>query len=159
MVKSFSGYSDWMVGVISIIPFLAAFIAMGMVGTRSDRAREPHLFFAGSTFAGAAALLLTIPSHSVLLSTIFLSIAVAGIYSAFGPFWAMPGGFLSGPMAATGIAFINSLGNCGGFFGPYVGGLVKQRTSSFVAGTFLLAGMLCISAILALELRARQNGG
>jgi len=159
MVKSFSGYSDWMVGVISTIPFLSAFIAMMIVGTRSDRAGRPHLYFAGSAFAGAAGLLLTIPSHSVLLSTVFLSIAVAGIYSAFGPFWAMPGGFLSGSMAAAGIAFINSLGNCGGFFGPFVGGLVKQRTSSFFAGTFILASMLCISAILALALRARQNGG
>jgi sugar phosphate permease len=157
MVKSFSGYSDLMVGIISTIPFLASFALMSFVGARSDKTRKPHLFFAACTFAGATGFLLTVPSHNVLLSTLFLSLAVAGVHSAFGPFWAMPGRFLAGPTAAAGIAFINSLGNCGGFFGPFVGGLVKQRTGSFVAGTFVLAGVLCISGILALTLRARQN--
>ncbi len=157
MVKSFSGYSDLMVGIISTIPFLASFALMSFVGASADKTRKPHLFFAACTFAGATGFLLTVPSHNVLLSTLFLSLAVAGAHSAFGPFWAMPGGFLSGPSAAAGIAFINSIGNCGGFFGPYVGGLVKQRTGSFAAGTALLALVLFLSGALALLLKSYQK--
>jgi hypothetical protein len=38
------------------------------------------------------------------------------------PFWAMPPMFLTGMAAAGAIAWINSLGNLGGFFGSwYVG--------------------------------------
>lgn len=157
MVRSFSGYSDWYVGILSTVPFLAAFAAMSFVGVRADRTRQPHLHFAGSTFAGAAAFLLSIPFHNVFFSTVFLSVAVAGVYSGFGPFWAMPGGFLSGPTVAAGIAFINSIGNCGGFFGPYVGGLIKQRTGNFAAGTALLAGVLILSGALALTLKSCQK--
>ena len=95
--------------------------------------------------------------HHVLLSTIFLSISVAGVYSAFGPFWAMPGEFLSGASAAAGIAFINSIGNLGGLFGPYVTGIARQRTGSFAVGTIILGAVLFLSGIFALAVKVTQS--
>ena len=62
------------------------------------------------------------------------SIAAAGIWGTFGRFWAMPPEFLSGTAAAGAIALINSIGNLGGFAGPYVVGMVKQATHSFAGG-------------------------
>ena len=49
---------------------------------------------------------------------------VLGVFSMMGPFWAMPTALLSGTTAAAGIAFIDSVGNIGGFLGPYIIGLV-----------------------------------
>ena len=37
-------------------------------------------------------------------------------------------GFLTGSAAAGGIAFINSIGNLGGFVGPYAIGWIKDAT-------------------------------
>ena len=156
IVKNFSGFSDRMVGVLSAVPYMVAAAAMGVVAARSDKTRQPHLHFAGCAFAGAAGFFLSVQPHHVLLSTIFLSISVAGVYSAFGPFWAMPGEFLSGASAAAGIAFINSLGNLGGLFGPYVTGIARQRTGSFAVGTIVLGGVLFLSGIFALAVRASQ---
>ncbi len=156
IVKNFSGFSDRMVGVLSAVPYIVAAAAMGFVASRSDKTRQPHLHFAGCAFAGAAGFFLSVQPHHVLLSTIFLSISVAGVYSAFGPFWAMPGEFLSGASAAAGIAFINSLGNLGGLFGPYVTGLARQRTGSFAVGTIILGGVLFLSGIFALVAKASQ---
>jgi ACS family tartrate transporter-like MFS transporter len=157
IVKNFSGFSDRMVGVLSAVPYIVAAAAMGFVASRSDKTRQPHLHFAGCAFAGAAGFFLSVQPHHVLLSTIFLSISVAGVYSAFGPFWAMPGEFLSGVSAAAGIAFINSLGNLGGLFGPYVTGLARQRTGSFAVGTIILGGVLFLSGVLALAVKATQS--
>jgi ACS family tartrate transporter-like MFS transporter len=157
IVKTFSGFSDRMVGVLSAAPYVVAAVAMGFVAARSDKTRQPHLHFAVCVFAGAAGFFLSAQPHHVLLSTIFLSVSVAGVYSAFGPFWAMPGEFLSGASAAAGIAFINSLGNLGGLFGPYVTGMVKQRTGSFAAGTIILGGVLLLSGIFALAVKATQS--
>ena len=157
IVKNFSGFTDRMVGVLSAVPYIFAAAAMGIVAVRSDKTRQPHIHFAASVFAGAAGFFLSIQTHNVLLSTIFLSISVAGVYSAFGPFWAMPGEFLSGASAAAGIAFINSLGNLGGLFGPFVTGIAKQRTGSFAVGTIILGAFLVVSGTLALAAKASQS--
>jgi nitrate/nitrite transporter NarK len=58
---------------------------------------------------------------------------------------------LSGTAAAGGIALINALGNLGGFFGPYVFGLVKDATGgSFTFGLMAIALGPIMSAILVL---------
>jgi ACS family tartrate transporter-like MFS transporter len=62
-----------------------------------------------------------------------------GIYGAKAPFWPLPSMFLTGSSAAGGIALINSVGNLGGFAGPYIMGWVKNATGTFNAGLYVLA--------------------
>lgn len=157
VVKGFSGYSDWFVGILSVVPYVAAVAVMGFIAVNSDKTQQPHWHYAGVSFAGAAALALSVHPHHVVLSTILLCVTVASIYSAFGPFWAMPRGFLSGAAAATGIAFINSIGNLGGAFGPSVVGMVKQQTGGFGAGTAVIAVALFLGGVMALLARAQKN--
>ena len=52
-----------------------------------------------------------------------------------------------------GIALINSVGNIGGFVGPYVVGFVKDRTGRFEVGLLVLAGVLTVGGCLALTVR------
>ena len=47
------------------------------------------------------------------------------------------------------MAFVNSVGNLGGFFGPYMIGWLKDVTGSFTAGLYGLAGMLTLAALSA----------
>jgi ACS family tartrate transporter-like MFS transporter len=156
-VKGFSGYSDWFVGILSVVPYVAAVAVMGFIAAHSDKTQQPHWHYAGVSFAGAAALALSVHAHHVVLSTVLLCVTVASIYSAFGPFWAMPRGFFSGAAAATGIAFINSLGNLGGAFGPSVVGLIKQHTGGFGAGTAVISAALFLGGIMALLARSQKH--
>jgi ACS family tartrate transporter-like MFS transporter len=157
VIKGFSGLGNFQVGILTAAPYLVAAIVMWFVGASADKTRNPHAHFAGSVFVAAAALALSTQTHQVVLSIAFLSLALAGIYSSFGPFWAMPSDSLSGPAAAAAIAFINSLGNLGGFFGPYISGAAKQYTGNFSAGTLILAIVLSLGGLLALlALRARH---
>jgi len=66
-----------------------------------------------------------------------------------GPFWSMPTRMLTGTAAAAGIAVINSIGNLGGFVGPYVIGLVRNSTGQFRGGLLLVAGALAVSGAIA----------
>jgi ACS family tartrate transporter-like MFS transporter len=59
---------------------------------------------------------------------------------------------LTGSAAAGGIALINSIGNLGGFVGPYLIGLFKDLTGSFAGGLYLLAGFILLSAVIVLAL-------
>ena len=80
-----------------------------------------------------------------------LSIATFGFYGSKGPFWSMPPMFLTGTAAAASIAWINSIGNLGGFFGPWYVGVMKDLTGSYAGGSLWagvavrdLLGRLCV---------------
>jgi ACS family tartrate transporter-like MFS transporter len=71
-----------------------------------------------------------------------------------GPFWALSTESLSGAAAAAGIAWINSVGNLGGFVGPTVVGHIKRATGSYSGAVAALGGALVILACLAITLRS-----
>ena len=64
----------------------------------------------------------------------------------------------AGTAAAAGIALINSLGNIGGFVGPYMIGYLKVMTGDYSAGLITLAGLLVLGAVVWLLLRDRPAG-
>src|SRR3974377_319320 len=80
--------------------------------------------------------------QSPTISFFFLIVAGFGIYTSLPSFWPLPTAMLTGSAAAGGIALINSIGNLGGFVGPYVVGLVKDWTGSFAGGLYLLAAFI-----------------
>jgi cyanate permease len=61
--------------------------------------------------------------------------------------------FLTGQKAAAGIAAINSVGNLGGFLGPFLIGWARQATGNFIAGLMISAVTLLASAMIVISLR------
>ena len=78
-----------------------------------------------------------------------LAVGLFFLLGAHPVFWSMPAALLSGTAAAAGIALINSIGNLGGFVGPYLVGLMKDATGSTDGGLLTLAVLLGIGAFLA----------
>jgi ACS family tartrate transporter-like MFS transporter len=138
------------VGWLTMIPYIFGAISMVVCGWISDHIgdRRWSLFItcvistAGLVFAG-----LTVGTAWSLVGIV---IAAIGFYGTKGPFWSMPTMFLTGPAAAAGIAWINSLGNLGGFFGPTIVGWAKQLTGSFAGGLYALALCALLSAVVSL---------
>jgi ACS family tartrate transporter-like MFS transporter len=154
IIQGFGGRSDFRIGLLATIPFVGAAVAMVLVGRASDMSGERRWHLAVSAAVGAVGLILAAMTRSPVLSLGALSIAAAGIWGTFGPFWAMPPEFLSGTAAAGAIALVNSIGNLGGFAGPYIVGMVKQATHSFAGGMLLMAASLLAGGMLALTLPA-----
>ena len=64
----------------------------------------------------------------------------------------------SGAIEQTaGIAWINSLGNLGGFFGPNLLGTVKTAAGSYDAAFFVIAGLAFIAVLVSLRVRAMRE--
>jgi ACS family tartrate transporter-like MFS transporter len=82
-----------------------------------------------------------------------LSLVAIGIWGTLGPFWALATSFLSGTAASGGIALINSVGNLGGFFGPYLVGVIKDYTGEFKYGLIVLAVILFFGFLFTLFLK------
>ena len=68
-------------------------------------------------------------------------------------FWTIPTRFLTGVGAATGLAFINTIGVLGGYFGPELMGSLKDFTGDYYAGLIAMAVILGMSTALAASLR------
>ena len=60
---------------------------------------------------------------------------------------------LAGTGAAAGIALINSVGNLGGFLGPYLIGWIRMRTGSFTLALIALAMFPLLGAAITLASR------
>jgi ACS family tartrate transporter-like MFS transporter len=158
LLKTFSSqYSNTTVGILVMIPYVAAVTAMIFVSRSSDRALERRYHAAVPVMIAAIALVLlsTTNGSSAFISVILWCFAAAGVYCLLPPFWSMPTEFLSGFSAAAGIAFINSVGNIGGFYGPYVMGAINKQTGSFRGGLVVASVSLFTSAMLILALRKR----
>ena len=153
IVQSFSGRGNVAVAFLSAIPYVAAAVAMVLVGAHSDRTRERCVHVAGAALVGAAGLAASAVAHSPVLGMIALSMAAIGIFSAIPVFWSLPTTFLSGTAAAGAIALINSLGNLGGFVGPYLIGRVREATGGFTGSLLTIAALLVCGAALAVSLR------
>jgi len=153
LIKSLSGMNNLRIGALSAIPYVAAAVAMVLVGTHSDRSGERRWHTAVPAFAGATALMVAAYTGSVGAMVALISVAVLGVFSMLGPFWAMPTSLLSGTAAAAGIAFINSIGTLGGFFGPYLIGVVRTSTGQFRGGLLGVGATLAVSGALALTTR------
>ena len=91
--------------------------------------------------------------HSTVLIVLAFAISQLGPQSVQGVFWTIPPLFLGGTAAAAGIAFINSIGNLGGFFGPTVMGELRKRTDGYTTGLLVIAAGLTLQAILVATLR------
>ena len=94
---------------------------------------------------------------STVVSIALLCLIAVGIYGAVGPFWALPCEFLTGFSAASGIAFVTSIGNLSGFVGPYAVGLIQPKTGN-LQGSLVVAGVaLLVFATLLLLLPEKRD--
>jgi ACS family tartrate transporter-like MFS transporter len=153
IVKSVSGLSDFEVGMLSAIPYIAATIGMLFIGWNSDRTGERFAHIAVPCVVAAIGFVASVYAVSPVPAMIALTVAAVGDLGSRGPFWALPGRFLTGDASAAGIALINTVASLGGFVGPYAVGLAKDATGEFSAGLVLLAPLMLGGAVLAWRLR------
>jgi ACS family tartrate transporter-like MFS transporter len=156
IIQSFSAMSVLLVGFVSAIPYVAAAIGMVIIGNHSDRTGERRVHVAIAAFTGATGLILAAWLKNPVAELAALALAAVGIWGTLGPFWAMSAEILSGTGAAAGIALINSVGNLGGFLGPYLVGLIRKENDSFALPLLALAVCPLAGGILTLWMRWRR---
>ncbi len=151
------GLDPFEIGLVNAIPPIFAVAAMILWARHSDRTGERNWHAVIACLVAAAGLLLATTAEGIVLTVVALILVNAGVSSAKPPLWSLPTQFLSGSVAAAGIATINSIGNLGGFVGPALIGWIKDTTGGFDGGLISVAVALSVSALLVLML-ARLSG-
>jgi ACS family tartrate transporter-like MFS transporter len=157
ITRDLSGLGDFAVGLLGAIPYVAGVIGMVLFARHSDATGERRWHVAVAAFVGMVGLILTGATSLPAVEMAALTLAALGIYSTLATFWSLPTAFLSGTAAAAGIALINSVGNLGGFVGPYAVGYLSDATGSYYAGLLFLAVLMLLAGILALVVRHERS--
>jgi nitrate/nitrite transporter NarK len=114
----------------------------------SDVTHERVWHFAGPAVVSGLSLIAAAYLGNPVLATVALTICAMGAYAALATFWTLPTGFLTGSAAAGGIALINSIGNLGGFAGPYAIGWIKDATGETTLGLVVLAACSIMAGVV-----------
>jgi len=141
--------SNFAIGLLMMIPFIAALIGMIAWGRHSDRTGERRWHTALPPLIGGIALVGAGIIFEPVIAFCLLVVATVGIYCSFGPFWTQPAAVFTGTAAAVAIALINSIGNLGGFIGPTIMGYLGKVTGTLAEGLVILGGCLIICGVLA----------
>lgn len=150
VIRALSGLSYFWTGVVAVIPFVVSTAAMVLVGMHSDRKGERRWHTAIAAFTAGTALIIGGYGTSATLVVSCLGIALAGVESMCGPFWAMATSQMGGLSAAAGIAVINSLANLGGYFGPDIIGFFRSANGGFRGGLLAIGATVSVSGMVAL---------
>ena len=146
------------IGVISIIPYACAVMAMIGYSRHSDRKQERRWHFVFAVLLGAAALCLCTQTQGLLWPSVALiSLALAAVMSSVPVFWAVATSALRKESAAVGIAIITTLGNFSGIICPYAMGLIKMSTGSLNYGLYCCAALLIGATAVMLRMKSESR--
>ena len=151
-------FSSLETGWINAVPSVVAVVGMTLWARHSDRTLERTWHVVIPCAAACLGFVWAGATHTAMGVILALVVVNVGISAAKAPLWAMASSFLSGAGAAAGIAMINSIGNLGGFIGPYIIGWIKGKTGSYTGGLYVVGGTLALSAVLTLLMSWRSAG-
>ena len=142
------GFSNFQTGFVTSVPSIAGTIGMLIWGWYSDWTGERRLNLAVACLCGAVGLAGAGLFNASYWGLVAMCIASVGQNGTKPCFWPLPSTLMTGSAAAASIAAINSVGNLGGFVGPYIVGWLKDATQSFETGLYFLSACFVLAAIV-----------
>lgn len=142
------------VGLVSSVPWICSTVAVFWLPRIADH-RGNHRRMAVVILLVTSVASLVFPAAGPAVGLLALSIAASGIIAVQPIFWTFPTGYLADRAAAGGIAIV-TMGNLGGFFGPYMKDWAERHFHSPTAGLYLLAALTLINTALIALVRTRK---
>ncbi|MFL6514222.1 MAG: MFS transporter [Chthoniobacterales bacterium] len=155
VIKSLTHTSNFQVGLISAGISAATICVMLVNSAHSDHTGERAFHVAIPIALTAVGFVGCALIREPILAIACLALVPIGHCGSYGPFWSLPTSFLNGSAAAAGVALVTSVAAAGGFFGPVLIGLLKDKTGTHVASFLVLAVLGLVAAVLAWRLGAK----
>ncbi len=162
LLKTLTAAGFGAVGLIAALPYLTAIVFMWVNGSMADRNRryQVHVLLPMALAAVSLMASVLIGASSIVLSVVFICLAMGGALSYDGPFWAAASRAMPAAVAGGAMGLINALGNLGGFLGPQLAGKLQDMSGgSFVTTAGLLSASLLAAGLFMMTIRLRRDSG
>jgi MFS family permease len=150
-------HTDMKVGLVAMLPQIAAGLAIILIGRSADRRGRHITHMVAVLGVGAVVLagagLISAQQKWLVLGAMILGTAASIAW--YGPFWATVTKLTPVAAAGVGIGIINGVGNLGGFFGPYIGGWLKDISGGYALTQVFFGAVFAVAALLVLTLRKK----
>jgi MFS transporter, ACS family, tartrate transporter len=153
-IQKASGLSTSESTLLSTLPFLAATISVWYSGRSSDRSGKRKLHTVVPLVGCAVFFALTrIPDQPLPITILWMCLTGLMLWAWAPSFWVLPTLKLGETAAAASIGFINSIGNLGGFVGPWFVGALLTSQGSYTTAVAVLCSCFLLAATLIGSLR------
>lgn len=155
ILKSISGGTDFIISLLSALPFLFACIFMYFNSKNSDASGERRLHLGIPLLVSGFLLIMSI--YTGITTTYVLLVASVAMNWAVTPvFWAITTEYLSsGSVAAGSIAMINAIANIAGATLPYLMGYIRDVTGNYDYALWMVGIALIAGGILGISVAQR----
>ena len=150
------GYSIGAAGSLASLPMWGALGISPIIGRLVDKVNNEDLFIGVGGVIIAAAIYLITRSTNFLLPMIIIAVAGAFIPA---PVYSLTSKILEPENLGLGFGILSMVSSIGMFFGPYIAGLVRDKTGSYETSFIFLSILALLITITALILRIRMRRG
>lgn len=142
---------DLRIGLYSVVPYLVSGLAMVLVSWHSDARGERRWHFACSMVVAAIGLATIAYGHASLRVALpGICLLGSGLSAALAVFWSLPPAYLPRASLPGAIAAINMIGGVGAMAGPWLMGMLRDRTSSVPMSMAPFLVLILVAAISSL---------
>jgi len=142
------GLTNMETGWLTAVPFFFGTLGILVWGGISDWMNERKWNLTASMSCMALGLAMAGYCSGSYWSIVGLSLGMIGLYASNAHLFPIPSMFLTGAAAASGIAWVNSLGIlAGGVTSPVIG-YIKDATGSYQGGLYFLAALSVAGAVM-----------
>ncbi|MBE0150567.1 MFS transporter [Serratia fonticola] len=156
IINSYGKMSTLMLGLLTAIPWIAAALGGFFLPKYANTASRSRIMLVSGFMSMAVGFLIGVLGGPVL-GLIGFCIGASMFFVVQSIIFTYPATLMSGPMLAGGLGLLACLGITGGFFGPYVFGLLEDRTGSPSAGLWFAIVLQTLAIIGAA--RVKQPAG
>ena len=157
IIKAMGNLTDIQVGFLSAVPPLLGVFGSVLIGVTSDRTGDRKFHLAGVYLVSGLALAASAMAPGPVFAYLMLCVVGFAIYAGNALFWSLNSSLMTGAAAAVAIALVNTIAQFGGLVGPWMIGLVKDRTGSFTLALLTLSAFLLVAALIAVLLRVKPT--
>lgn len=151
IIKLRMGLTNVQAGMLSAIPWVFAALSL-FIASRyvSKTGKRVSTLIVVLVICGAGMLISSLAENAAV--ALFGLCMGACIQAAVPLVYAITSHEFSGTRNAVALAFVNSFGNIGGFFGPYLLGVLRDGTGGDTSGLLLLCSSFFVAALLSVFL-------
>jgi len=155
-LKRLSGLPNERIALFVMLPYLLGLIGLVVNSWHSDRTGERRWHAAVPVAICGLSYMAVAPVQQAF-PLAMAAFACYGLFVNAGcpAIWSLPSMILSETSAAATFGLINSVGQFGGFIGPYTVGYLSDHTHSLTAGFVCIGGAFIICACILASLRIK----